>query len=197
MRGKLTLLVVAMTLCFSVSALAAEREKEVEFGISGGILLPGSINIEDFNPADTKISPLFRLIVDTYITEKFMIGGYVNFASISLKSTDSKYSYFTARVPEQTVTMYEFGGALKGRFLLNPKLVFKPGLNLGYRMATGDFFSDNVKGFAVNFSAELQFLGDSFSPYIDGGFLAQPNGGNTDWFVTFPPVLYLTGGISF
>lgn len=183
MRKKLTLLLAAMTLCLSMSALAAEREKEVEIGISGGILLPGSFDVEGYT-VDTDLSPMLRFILDAYVAEKFMMGGYVNFSIVSAEDVD------------ETANLFEFGGALKGRFLLSPTVVFKPGLNLGYRIISGDVF-DDVKGFGVNFSAEFQFIGDNLSPYIDAGFISQPAGGNSDADVTFAPIIYLTGGIIF
>lgn len=196
MRKKLTLLLAAMTFCLTVSALAAERQKEIEIGISGGILLPGTIDVSGYE-VDTKLAPLFRFILDAYVAERLMMGAYVNFAIVGIDGQYDYDYYGNKKEADESANMFEFGGALKGRFLISPAVVFKPGLNIGYRIISSDLFDKNTNGFAVNFSAEFQFIGDNFSPYIDAGFLAQPSGGNSDIDLTFPPIIYLNGGISF
>lgn len=195
MRKKLMVLLAAMTFCFAASATAAERQKEVEYGISGGLLLPGSIVVNGYD-VDTKLAPMFRFILDAYVADRFMMGAYVNFAIVGIDGLYEYDYYGNRKKADESANMFEFGGAFKGRFLLSPTVAFKPGLNVGYRIITSDMFDKKTNGFAVNFSAEFQFIGDNFSPYIDAGFLAQPVGGNADVDLTFPPVFYLTGGIS-
>ncbi len=188
------LLCLCLTVAFGISPLLSANAKpgtggsNNEFGISAGFWLSGDINVwNEYIDFDvTKESSLMvRAILDTYVAEKLCVGLYGN------------YSPFT--VEDQDGTMIEIGGSIKPKLMLNPTIVCKPGLNIGYRKISADQDQvDDIEALGVNLSIELQFLSESdYTFYIDGGFLAQPAGGNDYVDATFGPIMYILGGISF
>ncbi len=190
-----SLLCLCLTALFGiyplVSADAKPGDSSTEFGISAGLWMSGDVSVwnEYIDIEVTKESSLMvRAILDASVAEKLYMGLYAN------------YSPFTASFGsmEEDGTMFEIGGSIKPKFMLDPTIVCKPGLNIGYRKISSDEMMDDIEGLGVNLSIELQFLTDSdYKFYIDGGFLAQPAGGNEDVDATFGPILYILGGISF
>lgn len=169
--------------------------KQYDIGFSAGFWLPGTITIEDVD-ADKKIGPLVRIFYDSYINPKFAVGAYFNYSSAVI-------SYETL---EADADFLEFGIALKPRFFIGPDMALKPGLNMGYRMANRELLigyespdtNTKSKGLGVNLSVELQFMqDDDYIFFVEGGFLSQPTGGNSDADVTWGPILYLTCGLTF
>lgn len=169
--------------------------KQYDIGFSAGFWLPGTITIEDVD-ADKEMGPLIRIFYDSYINPKFAVGAYFNYSSAVI-------SYETL---EADADFLEFGVALKPRFFIGPDMALKPGLNLGYRMANRELLmgyeaadtNTKSKGLGVNLSVELQFMqNDDYIFFVEGGFLSQPSGGNSDADVTWGPILYLTCGLAF
>jgi hypothetical protein len=160
-----------------------------DFGITASLWLGGKIRIEDYGvKTDKNPGFLLKVFYDAYIVEKFSIGAYASFAPVSVEF------YSTS------ATSYEFGGSLKGRFPLSDgSMVFKPGINFGYRAISSDYYRiDESDAFALNGSFELQFdTKGKFVPFIEVGFMTQPVGGNDYTSITFPPIFYLGGGVAF
>ena len=195
--------------CLPQTKDAPERFKRVEYGISGGVLFPGSIWVEmaDDNVLNST-SPMFRAFVDVRVAEYFTMGVYANVALITL---DHLESYPTLSIPDdyKHATAYEFGAVFKVPLRVAETLELVPGFNVGYRRISSKFVSESfvsysgtkettgdVNGLGLNASLELRYLtGGPVTPYLEFGFLAQPTGGNKLTFLTFPPIVYLVGGI--
>jgi hypothetical protein len=160
-----------------------------DFGITAALWFGGNVRIVDYDIKTNK-NPgfLLRAFYDAYVVEKLAVGAYVNFSPVSVEW------YST------TATIYEFGGAIKGRFPLGDgSMVIKPGLNIGYRMISSDDYRiDKSDALALNASVEIQFnTKNIFVPFFEIGFLAQPVGGNDYTNITFPPIIYFGGGVVF
>jgi len=168
--------------------------KEYDIGIVLGLWLPGTIAVEDID-LDKSAGPLVRVFADAYLMPKFAVGGYFNYSTATLE--------YSALSLEADADFYEFGIALKPRFLVSPVVAIKPGLNIGYRKSTrenlgGETAETDADGLGLNLSVEVQYLVDSdYIIFFEGGFLSQPTGGNADADVTWAPIIYLAAGICF
>ena len=171
------------------------ESKNYDIGVSAGFWLPGTISIEDID-VDKGIGPLIRIFVDSYINPKFAVGGYFNYSSatLSYEGLDANADFL------------ELGIAFKPRFFIEPNMALKPGLNIGYRIANRELMygyespdtDTSSRGLGLNLSVELQFMQSAdYIIFIEGGFLTQPAGGNSDADVTWGPILYLTCGLTF
>ncbi len=172
------------------AAAKSFEEKNFDIGIGAGMWFPGTIDIEGTD-VDKTGGLLARVFADAYLMPKFAVGAYLNYSSSELEYGGEDVDF----------TMYEFGVALKPRFLLSPSIALKPGLNIGYRYTEVDItapIDTSADGLGLNLSVELQFLLDGgYIFFIEGGFLSQPAGGTDDVDVTWAPIMYLAGGIVF
>jgi hypothetical protein len=160
-----------------------------DFGVTAGVWLAGDFSLEDFGVKRQKNAGfLLRTFYDAYVAEKIAVGAYFNFSPTSSPASS------------HGATMIEFGGSIKPRFPLGDgSAVIKPGLNIGYRMYSSDSGTmDKVNALGLNASVEIQFdVKNIFVPYVEIGFLAQPVGGNDITGISFPPIIYIAGGIAF
>jgi len=164
-----------------------------DLGLVLGFWMPGTISADDYVSGDgvdldKSAGPLFRAFADAYVVPKFAVGCFFNYSSMTL-------SYGSI---EADASFYEFGIAMKPRFVVSPVVAIKPGLNIGYRSGTIEGYSGDSDGLALNLSLEVQYLIDGdYILFFEGGFLTQPVGGTTDYEVTWAPIIYLAGGICF
>ncbi|TAL38869.1 MAG: hypothetical protein EPN93_03830 [Spirochaetes bacterium] len=201
-------LLIMLVLCgVTLSQVFAEEKeagkgfagKEYDLGISLGIWFPGNINIDSdlvAVDADKSSGLLVRAFADAYVAPKFAVGAYGNYSKATLKAGGL----------ESDATFYEFGVAMKPRFLLSPTVALKPGLNIGYRNSTRETIAGldaadadlSADGMGLNLSVELQIMIEGgYIFHIDGGFLSQPVGGTDDADVAWAPIMYLAAGITF
>jgi hypothetical protein len=166
------------------SAVGAPAVSDYEVGASIGSWFGGNIVIEGYD-LDKDGSFLFKGFADMFVTPKFAVGAYFNFTPFSIEDMVD-------------VTSVEFGFALKPKISLNDQFAIKPGLNVGYRSLSSDDADAEADGLAVNLSVEFQYhLANGVIPYIDFGFLSQPVGGNSNFDITWGPILHLTVGIAY
>jgi hypothetical protein len=178
------------------AAAGGFETKDYDIGLVLGLWLPGTIAVEDID-LDKSAGPLVRVFVDAYLMPKFAVGGYFNYSTATLE-----YSPLSL---EADADFYEFGIALKPRFLVSPVVAIKPGLNIGYRKSSREKLAGesaatetDSDGLGLNLSVEIQYLVDSdYIVFFEGGFLSQPTGGNADADVTWAPILYIAAGICF
>ncbi|MEM9361052.1 MAG: hypothetical protein AAGA43_00380 [Bacteroidota bacterium] len=184
---------ILLGLFFSVlvwtSSLAQDTKKN-EYGFSVGLLSGGDVYIAELDQNfDLESGVSIYGFYDFFITNSFAIGlnGSVAFPFLELL--------------DENVNFYELALALKPRFSLSEKVSYKPGFNLGYRIITSDELSEDdgtIQGLGLNLTNELQFhVSDSFTPFLDVGFIAQPAGGNDEFNVTFSPLIVLRAGLVF
>ena len=195
--------------CYAQTKDSPEQFKRIEYGISAGALFPGSIWLDMVSDnVVNSASPMFRAFADVRVADYFAMGVYANVALITL---DHLESYPTVSIPGdyKNATAYEFGAVFKVPLRVGEKLELVPGFNVGYRRISSKFVSESfvtyggikettgdVNGLGLNASLELRYLtGGPVSPYLEFGFLSQPTGGNKLTFLTFPPIVYLVGGI--
>jgi len=158
-----------------------------DVGLTAALWLGGEISVGGGRP-EKDAGLLLRLFYDEYIIEKLGVGAYVNFSPVSSAGISTG------------ATMFEFGGAIKPRFpLAEGKAVLKLGLNIGYRMQSSDIPAmDKIDAMGLNLTVEVQFAtSSSLAPFIEMGFLSQPVGGNQDYTVQFPPIMYFGAGVAF
>ena len=156
-------------------------DREYDFGVVAAYWLSGDVSVDGFD-VEKDGSFMLRAFADAYLMPKFAMGGYFNYIPYS-----SGGAAFTG---------IEFGGALKGRFLVNPDFAIKPGINFGYRMISSNVTED-IEGLGINLSVEFQKQLETFIASGEIGFLSQPSGGNEDVTVEFAPIFYLGAGITF
>jgi hypothetical protein len=160
-----------------------------DFGVTVGSWLGGNLSLHEWGIKREKNAGfLLRTFYDAYLAEKIAVGLFFN------------YSPMTSPASSHSATMIEFGGSIKPRFPLGDgSAVFKPGLNIGYRMYSSESdVMDKAKGLGINASLELQFdIKSIIAPYIEIGFLSQPVGGNDVTGMSYAPIIYIGGGIAF
>ncbi len=191
--------------------------KPYEIGISAGAVLPGSIWLSMVHDnVITSISPMVKVSCDAYLVPKLAIGVYGSavFATMDRLEEPDQHCAAADSVLDRYrhVTAYEIGGAIKPCFRAGERVVIKPGLEFGYRRMSSDlevsyyygyYGSETVRfgqahGLGLNGSLEvIMRTGGPVSPSVTLGMMSQPVGGNEDTEVSFAPVLYLCGGVSF
>ncbi len=177
---------VAIILVFTLLAIPVYgqsiMDKTRDLGVTAAYWLSGDISIEGVD-IEKDGGFLLRAFGDFYLMPKLAMGMYFNFAPVSAGGEDA--------------TLYEFGGSIKPRFMLDKDMALKPGLNLGYRFSTADVEALEIDAFGINLSVELQKQLDNMMIHGEFGFLAQPAGGNEYADVTFAPIFYFGGGFTF
>jgi len=185
--------VLVLVLCASIGTVVSSQgqsftEPRYDLGASIGYWVSGDVYLglpDDWYSKNGSF--LFRTWFDGYLMPKLAAGVYVNLSSVNFDDFDTE------------ATMYEFGVALKPRFLVSPEFAIKPGVNLGYRGASSDTAAAEFDAFGLNLSVELQYQPAPLAEYgmyvfADTGFLSQPAGGNEDQDITFPPIFYISIG---
>ncbi|MBN2789627.1 MAG: hypothetical protein JXR69_05520 [Candidatus Delongbacteria bacterium] len=158
------------------------KSKEYDLGFMVGLWMGGDVNIEGYS-ADKDGCLLIRGFADAYLIPKLAMGAYFNFSPATIETED--------------ITVFEFGGSIKPRFLIREDLAIKPGLNIGYRTASGDEPEIEMDGFALNLSIEVQKAMETMILSFEGGFLSQPAGGNEWVEISWAPIMYLGAGLTF
>ncbi len=183
---------IIVALVCMISNLDMQGQKVVvgEYGFSVGILSGGDVYIAELDENfDLESGVSILGFYDFFITPGFAVGVNGNIAFPYLSLID------------ENVTFYELALALKPKFSLSDKVSYKPGFNLGYRVVTSDELSDTggaIQGLGLNLTNELQFhISESFTPFLDVGFISQPAGGNDDFNATFSPLIVIRAGLAF
>lgn len=157
-----------------------------EFGFSAGLLAAGEVyiaNFDQFFDLESGIS-LFG-VYDFFTRDKFAVG------------TNANVAFPSREFLGETLNFYEPAMVLKAKFSPTATASYKPGFNLGYRLITSDDL-DTIQGLGLNLTNELQFqVSENFTPFIDLGFITQPDGGNDVFNATFSPLVVLHAGIAF
>ena len=181
-------ILIAIAFLVMISGTVLSQNKDHEFGVTAGLWMSGDIELEDFGyTLKQATSPMIKAFYDYYIVEKFCVGMYGTMAFTDYPDVN------------ESATMYEFGMTMKPRITVSPTFILKPGFNIGYRIATDlPAGASDVKGMGLNLSVEGQIkTQNNWTPHFEFGFLAQPVGGNDDTDVTFAPIWYIGGGVSF
>ena len=136
----------------------------------------------------TGTTGMVRLALDGYLIPQFSMGTYLLYTSLS---------------PEQgseSADLWAFGGTFKGCFGRANTFQFRPGLAMAYQYEKPSFSGvSSAKGFGI------AVVGDVAFPIGQGGlmglfqlsFVSQPAGGGDGYGLTFPPAIYLAGGLEF
>ncbi|MCU0607250.1 MAG: hypothetical protein MUF78_07490 [Candidatus Edwardsbacteria bacterium] len=168
--------------------------KPFDIGISAGMVLPGTINVEGVDVINS-MSPFFKAHLDAYIVEKLAMGIYASYLMITLDHVKGS----SATIPDayNSASGFEIGGTIKPCFKLSETVTLKPGLEIGYRHMSLEDLDDGINGMALGATIELKFKAGGMSPFIAPGFISQPAGGNSDVEVTWAPMITVAGGIEF
>lgn len=170
-----------IVLCLVVWPLAAFSQDlpKSEFSISAGYMFEGEVYVWYPNVYGS-VGETFHLRTDYvgYFGDYFGMGGFVSYSN--------PYYY------GQEVSATEFGVVLKGRFKAGENMVVKFPLCIGYR----SYGNNAGQGLGIDFSGQLQFPGEKVRPFVELGFLTQPEGGNDFSDVTYGPVFLVSVGIS-
>ncbi|MCU0643242.1 MAG: hypothetical protein MUC94_03190 [bacterium] len=184
-------------LVISTNVVAGSFEaKKYEFGISSGVLFTGNVYISLYGDNVKQNSNfLFRGYADAFIIPQLAFGCYFNYSTLNL---DEDIEVFGKAIKKSGTPIWEFGGTIKPRFIINERIAIKPGFSVGHRRFAGDNDFSKWKGLALNGSCELQYcLSDKLRLFEETGFLYQPYGGNVDTDVTFDPIVYVVFGVAF
>jgi len=178
---KRILIIAIISMSFSNIFAVDLKAKQYDFGFVLGYWMSGDVSISGFT-AEKEGSVLIRGFADAYLIQKLAMGVYFNFSPIEQDGEE--------------ITVFEFGGSIKPRFFIQDDLAIKPGLNIGYRSTSGEFDLMETDGFGVNLSVEVQKALEKMVISFEGGFLAQPAGGN-EWIdLTYAPIFYIGVGVT-
>jgi hypothetical protein len=186
-----------LMLIISTNVVAGSFEaKKYEFGISSGILFSGNVYISLYGDnVKQKSNFLLRGYADAFIIPQLAFGCYFNYTTLNL---EEDIEVFGKEIKKSGTPIWEIGGAIKPRFIINEKIAIKPGFSIGHRRFSGDNDFSKWKGLALNGSCEVQYrLSDKLRIFEETGFLYQPYGGNVDTDVTFDPIFYIVFGVAF
>ncbi len=160
----------------------AGEHRGYQIGLAAGALFPGTIDF-DAGSVDTSSGLVGRLSADVQVAPRFGVGAYLLVASFKMLG--------------ESGTVTGLGATAKGYFALGPKLVFRPGLSIGYQSASVASSTDTAKGLGISALAELAMpLTEGLNGFVQLSFISQPSGGVsgvTD--VTWAPILFLTVGL--
>lgn len=153
-----------------------------ELGAALGVLFPGTIDT-DVASLDTSTGLLLRLSGDFHVAPRLGVGAYLLYASTTVGDSDG--------------SVVGLGVTAKGYFTVSPKLVFRPGIAIGYQLSQVQSGSDSATGLGVAALAELAMpFAKGTNGFVQLSFLSQPSGGIsgvTD--VTWAPIFYLAVGV--
>ena len=188
--------------CLLISVVTANlyagsfETKKYEFGISSGVLFPGKVYISlHGDHVKQKSNFLLRGYADAFIIPQLAFGCYFNYSTLNL---EDDIEVFGKEIKKSGTPIWEIGGTIKPRFIINEKIAIKPGFSFGHRRFAGDNDFSKWKGLALNGSCEIQYrLSDKLRLFEETGFLYQPYGGNVDTDVTFDPIFYVVFGVAF
>jgi hypothetical protein len=129
---------------------------------------------------------MFKTSFDADLEPFFSLGAYARYAPF--------------RIPELGAegTTLEFGMGVRSKVALGEVIVFRPGVELGYRSyrERGEF-DESLSGVALNVSLEIDFTGDrAWAPFGEVGILSHPRGGDGGPHFTYGPIFYALAGLS-
>lgn len=172
----------------SNTASALNNDKSPLFGVKAGLVLPGTITVENGRATDydTDTGVVIGGFVDSRLGAKLDGGFFVDLSNVP--SSDAG----------ESATRLDLGVTLKGHFLMSSgNLILRPGIGLGLGLAKAGGESGvhllTLNGFVeaiFPFTDEMSWLGEI-------GFTTAPTGGNGDVWVTHGPIFELRGGIVF
>lgn len=196
---KLVLLSAIMALAGAPNLSAQEQpaHKSVDFGLSAGMILPGTINVGGID-INTSMSPFFKAHLDAYLVEKLSMGVYASYLTLSMDRVKGS----SVSIPDNMngASGFEIGGTIKPCFRLSESVAMKPGVEIGYRYINPemtDVSGSNISGFALGAVIAFKFKAGGISPFIAPGFISQPAGGNDFDDVTWAPIFTVAGGLEF
>ncbi len=179
--------VLAAYFPWSVNAQSAFSNQTWNFGFHGGILFPGPGELNVDPGGDYAIDPgfVFGTEIDGYVAPKLSVGFKYIFSSTSLSDFDESASYHT------------LAATFKARFNAGEKLQIRPGIAFGYNRGVYDDY-DGSNGMDVGFILQGAYsMGNGKAILGEFGFISQPVGGNDDYDIAFPPIMYFTIGYEF
>jgi hypothetical protein len=195
----LVLLGAVMLLSGAPNLMAQDKPsyKPFAFGISAGMVLPGTINLGGID-ISTSMSPYFKAHLDAYLVEKLSMGIYASYLTLSMDRVKGS----SVSIPDNMngASGFEIGGTIKPCFKLSDAVTMKPGVEIGYRYINPemtDVSGSNISGFALNAAFEFKFKAGGISPFIAPGFISQPAGGNDFDDITWAPIFTVAGGLEF
>jgi hypothetical protein len=189
-KRRLTALGLVLVILLVAGSLAAQdfRSKGTVLGIKGGLVLPGTVYIEDFSD-DGDIS--------------FSLGGFADYALAEKLYGGISLDFHNMSVWDESKIMYDISFVLKAKiFSENSPMTFRPGFSVGY----GGIPSFEADGYDVDASSYFVVKGmveavmptsSNLSWLIEAAIIGAPAGGNSDYDVTFGPGFLLRGGIVF
>jgi hypothetical protein len=164
---------------------SAQGPAATETTVSAGLQLPGEVWVEALDQwLDTDLGLTARAGFDL-VQVNTAFGGY---AQLSL-----------AGVEDEDATWLEFGVSLSMKIELAQGAGVKPAVEVGFRSVEMDGYDVSADGMAVNLNVEYQMPESLGGATIEFGFIAQPTGSDSEleWDVTFPPIFYVTAGVTF
>ena len=196
MKFRYLLISFLVLLTFANVNAGPDNDIQYEFGIAPGMLFSGDIYVS-LHGGNVKQNSnyLIRSYADAFIIPRLAFGVYFNYSSLNL---EKDVTVFGETIKKSGTPIWEIGGAIKPRFVLNEKITVKPGFNIGHRRFSGDSKFTKWKGLAMNASCEFQYsISEKMRIISETGFLYQPYGGNVDTDITFDPMFYMVFGIGF
>jgi len=158
---------------------------ESNVSIKAGLLMEGEMYADPPDEYyDTDSGLMFQLNLETMLAEKLSAGVFY------LRASTGAY--------EEKATINTYGVTLKAHINRNSNVRIRPGIAIGYQTIDLGFGGDDITGLDIGGFIEVAFSKIGENDLIaELGFITQPAGGNKDSDVTFGPILYITGGMSF
>ena len=158
---------------------------ESNVSVKAGLLMEGEMYADPPDEySDTDSGLMFQLNLETMLAEKLSAGVFYLRASTGSRG--------------DSATINTYGVTLKAHINRNSNVRIRPGIAIGYQTIDLDFEGDNITGLDISGFIEVAFSKVGKNDLIvELGFITQPAGGNKDADVTFGPIFYVTGGMSF
>jgi hypothetical protein len=172
-------------LLLMTSVISAQELRKDEFAISVGYLFAGELYV--YAPVNRYFSFGESYIVKLEYAHYFEAMSKRFGAGLYVSTANPYYGAF------ENVSMAELGILLKGRFNVSEKVQIKPWAYVGYR----SYGSKAGQGLGVNANVAFQYQMQKIKPFVEIGFLTQPDGGTDAATATFGPTFQTSIGLAF
>lgn len=177
---------VLLLLLMAYGNVVLAETSESSISLKAGLLMEGEVYA---NPPDqffgTDSGLMLQFNLETMLAKKMSAGVFY------LRANTGVYG--------ESATINTYGITLKAHLNPDKSVKIRPGIAFGYQKIGIDATnSEDVTGLDIGAFIEILFSSmGGYNVVTELGIISQPAGGNTDIDLTFAPIVYLTGGVSF
>jgi len=171
----------------AIGVYSQEPPTAYTLNFKGGLFLggPGKPSYAGIE-SKAEVSPMFKADLDGILVPKLSMGLFFFYTPMKVEDYDKSSNFISV------------GMTIKPRFTLANGAQIRPGIAIGYNNIKNDDMEDASNGLNIGVQLEVsKKINDKIGIVGEFGFASQPVGGDGNYDLTFPPILYLCLGIEF